>query len=306
MITLKVHDETAPLEAVVLGHPGDFGGIPKLEDAYDPKSRYHIENGTFPGEESVHAEMDGFSDVLSKYGVEVYRPKNVKGINQVFSRDIGLVIDDRYIIPGILENRAHEIEGVAYIVDQVNPKHVLRVGSNVRLEGGDIMPYHGKIFAGYSKEEDFKKYVVSRTNEAGIDFLMESFKDWEVKAFELNKSDHDPYQNALHLDCCFQPIGKDMAIIYPGGFKNMEDVEYLKDFFGADKLIEITQQEMYDMCSNVFSISPEVIVSEQGFTRVNQLLRDLGFTVEEIKYSEIAKMEGLLRCSTMPLRRSYV
>ena len=57
------------------------------------------------------------------------------------------------------------------------------------------------------------------------------------------------------------------------------------------------------MNSNVFSISPEVVVSEVGFTRVNSELTNRGITVETINYKEIAKMEGLLRCSTLPLLR---
>jgi N-dimethylarginine dimethylaminohydrolase len=60
---------------------------------------------------------------------------------------------------------------------------------------------------------------------------------------------------------------------------------------------------MYNMNSNVFSISENIVVSEKGFTRLNTELRKRGFIVEEIQYSEIAKMEGLLRCSTMPLKR---
>ena len=60
---------------------------------------------------------------------------------------------------------------------------------------------------------------------------------------------------------------------------------------------------MYNMNANVFSISENVIVSEKRFTRLNIELRKRGFTVEEVSYAEIAKMEGLLRCSTMPLIR---
>jgi N-dimethylarginine dimethylaminohydrolase len=60
---------------------------------------------------------------------------------------------------------------------------------------------------------------------------------------------------------------------------------------------------MYEMNSNVFSIAPDVVVSEKSFTRLNAWLRDNGFTVEEISYGEIAKQEGLLRCSTLPLIR---
>jgi N-dimethylarginine dimethylaminohydrolase len=57
------------------------------------------------------------------------------------------------------------------------------------------------------------------------------------------------------------------------------------------------------MNSNVFSIDTHVVVSEKKFTRLNDWLRSNGFVVEEIPYSQIAKQEGLLRCSTLPLIR---
>ena len=60
---------------------------------------------------------------------------------------------------------------------------------------------------------------------------------------------------------------------------------------------------MFNMNSNIFSISEDVIISEKNFTRLNTWLRANGFTVEEVAYAEIAKQEGLLRCSTMPLIR---
>src|SRR5690606_2594627 len=101
-------------------------------------------------------------------------------------------------------------------------------------------------------------------------------------AFDLIKSMTDARANALHLDCCFQPIGQNKAIIYPGGFRNPDDVAYLRDLFGSENLFEITAEEMYQMFSNVFSISEQVIVSERQFTRLNDWLRATGFTVEEI------------------------
>jgi hypothetical protein len=55
------------------------------------------------------------------------------------------------------------------------------------------------------------------------------------------------------------------------------------------------KDEMYDMNSNIFSISEDVIVSERNFNRLNSWLRAHGFIVEEVPYAEIAKQEGLLR-----------
>ena len=135
--------------------------------------------------------------------------------------------------------------------------------------------------------------------------LQKTFPKRTVVSFELNKSDTDPRTNALHLDCCFQPIGKNQALLYRGGFKNEDDVQFMLDYFGAENIIELNHDEMYHMTSNVFSISTNVIVSEKRFSRLNNELRKRGFTVEEIQFAEVGKMSGLLRCSTLPLRRTY-
>ena len=303
-LSILVKDETAPLEAVVLGIATDFGGTPKLEDAYDPKSKEHIKAGTFPVEKDVLVEMAAFEAVFKKYNIEVYRPENINNYNQVFSRDIAFVIDDKFIVPNILEDRAKEFEAISPIVNQIDENAIVTMPEGTRVEGGDVMPWEDCIFVGVSNEEDFQKYTCARTNYKGVAFLQKTFPDRTVVSFELNKSDVEPRDNALHLDCCFQPIGKNQAVIYPGGFKDVDDVQFLKNYFGEENIIEITKDEMYSMNSNLFSISPEVIVSEKGFTRLNEELRRRGFIVEEIPYAEIAKMEGLLRCSTLPLRRN--
>ena len=68
MITLNIQNETAQLEAVVLGIANSFGGTPSLEACYDPKSKEHVKAGTFPMEESIISEMKAVCDVLEKHG----------------------------------------------------------------------------------------------------------------------------------------------------------------------------------------------------------------------------------------------
>ena len=303
MIKLSVVDETSPLEAVILGTAKGVGDVPKMEDAYDPKSKEHIAAGTFPKEKDMIDEMEAFASVLEKYGVKVYRPEIIPDYNQIFSRDIGFVIEDKFIKPRILKDRKEEIQGIQYVIDQMNPAQVIQAPEGVRIEGGDVMPWKDHIFVGYSEAKGFEKYIVARTNRAGVDFLQETFPNKTVKGFQLNKSDEVAKDNALHLDCCFQPVGLDQAIIYKEGFKLEEDYEYLKNYFGEENLIHITRDEMYEMNSNVFSISPKVVVLEKGFTRLASQLEERGFTVETVPYAEISKMEGLLRCSTLPLYR---
>ena len=303
MLKLNVQNETSRLRSVVLGIATSNGSIPKIEDAYDPKSIEHIKAGTYPSEEDMVAEMTALNDVFEKYDVQVFRPHVIEDYNQIFSRDISFVVEDKLIKSNILPDREKEIEAIQYVIDQIDPSHIITATDDVHFEGGDVMLWKNYIFIGTYKGDDYPDVITARTNMKGVNFIKNLFPNKIVKEFDLTKSNTNAKDNALHLDCCFQPVGNDKAIIHKEGFKNEEDYRFLVDLFGAENLFHITKDEMYQMFSNVFSISPEVVVSEQNFTRLNNWLRKEGFTVEEIPYAEIGKQEGLLRCSTMPLIR---
>lgn len=300
---LNIHNETATLKTVVFGIPDSFGGTPNLQDCYDPKSKIYVASGDFPTQDDITLEMESVADVFRKYNVEVLRPKNIENLNQIFARDIGFVVGNSFFVPNIIADREEESKAILHILDQIDESDIVRMPSQTRTEGGDVMVHNDYVFVGYSKEEDFNTYTVARTNQAALDFLKENIKAKKVIGFELNKSDQDPYDNALHLDCCFQPVGQNHAIVHQEGFKNKEDINLLKDIFGEENLIFVNKKEMFEMYSNVFSISEKVVVSEKSFTSLNNKLRSLGILVEEVSYSEIAKMEGLLRCSTLPIER---
>lgn len=306
MIQIYLSDETSRLESVVLGIGKDFGGTPLVSETYDPKSREHILKGTFPVEQDIVHEMNCVASILEKYEVKVYRPENIPDLNQIFARDIAFVINDYIFKSNILPDRLGELDAIEYIFSQIQPDKVITPPEEVHIEGGDVMLYKDMIFVGTYYGADYADNITARTNPEGVEFLKSFFPNKTVKAFDLAKSNVNPEDNALHLDCCFQPVGKDLAIIHKEGFRNQADYDYLVELFGMDHLFHITKHEMYLMMSNVFSISPEVVISEKGFTRLNDWLRGHGMTVEEVPYSEIAKMEGLLRCSTLPLKRTHV
>lgn len=300
---VEVKNETNRLRVVILGTAQSNGATPTAEEAYDPKSLEHILKGTYPLEKDMVLEMEAFAQVLKKYEVEVYRPEIIKDCNQIFTRDIGFVIDSKFIKANILPERENEFQAIEYIVEQIPSSQYIVPPREVHIEGGDVMPWNDHIFIGTYKGEDYTHYKTARTNMAGVNFIKELFPNKIVKEFDLVKSNKEPRDNALHLDCCFQPVGTNKGIIYKGGFRNEKDYEYLVELFGKENLFHIEREEMYHMFSNIFSISPNVVVSERNFVRLNQWLRNNGFVVEEIPYSEISKQEGLLRCSTLPLRR---
>jgi N-dimethylarginine dimethylaminohydrolase len=300
---LNIQNETSRLRAVILGTAKSNGSTPKAEDCYDPKSRQHVLAGTYPKEEAMIPEMEAVAKVLEKYDVVVYRPEIIECYNQIFARDISFVIEDKLIIANILPDRDREIEATKYVWSTVDKTNIIRLPEECHVEGGDVMPWNDYIFVGTYSGADYSDYITARTNTDAVIALQKLFPNKMVKAFELRKSNDEPKENALHLDCCFQPIGNDKAILHKNGFLIESEYQWLVNYFGEENIFEISKDEMYNMNSNIFSVSEDVIISEQNFTRLNKWLREQGFTVEEVPYAEIAKQEGLLRCSTMPLIR---
>lgn len=301
---LHITSETGRLRAVVLGWPYSPGNTPTLEETFDSKSYESVLHGVYPVEADIIREMTAFEEILKKYDVDVFRPAPVANCNQVFSRDVGFVIDDKIIVSNIIPDRQEEIDAYEEIYRQIHYKQIYNLPEAVHVEGGDVILYKNYIFLGQYNFPDYSYVKTARTNPLAVDYLKMIFPDRVIVPLNLLKSDTDPYQGILHLDCTFMPVGPDKAIIYRRGFMNPRDAQHLVDIFGEDNVFELTTEEMYAMNSNVFSISENVVVVEEHFYRLIRHLRDnWGMTVETVPYREISKMGGLLRCSTLPLRR---
>lgn len=301
---LNIQNETGRLKMVVLGQPISMGKNPTLEETYDAKSYYTTQQGNYPNEKDITYEMTSFENTLKKYGVEVLRPEIINDYNQVFARDVAFVVEDKMFISNIIEDRADEQDAYSKIFEQVNWKNIINLPTTAHIEGGDVIVWNDFIFVGACFSPDYRNYKTARTNQLAVKLLREFFPNKRVLEFDLRKNDRDPFNGVLHLDCTFNPIGRDKCIIYKDGFAKEKDFKLILDIFGEENCFQVTQQEMFEMNPNIFSISPEVLVSDKTFTRMNNHIRDKwGIQVEEIPYREISKMGGLLRCSTMPLIR---
>ena len=303
MLNLNVNNETSKLKAVVLGTALSLGPTPKLEDCYDPKSREHVLNNTYPIEEDLTQEMQEFCDVLKKYNVTVYRPEKIENYNQIFSRDIAFVIENKFVFANVVEDRAKEIQGIKHVYDQIEDQNIIHLPESCHVEGGDVMLCGNYVFIGTYSADDYSKYITARTNSQAVDVIEKMFPNKTIIPFELLKSNDDARNSALHLDCCLQPVGNNKAITCPDGFLDKNQYQWIVDLFGADNIFEITREEMYNMHCNIFSIDKNVVVSDKAFTRLNTWLEENNFIVEKIKYTEVSKQGGLLRCSTLPLIR---
>ena len=301
---LNINNETGRLKSVVLGQPLSMGADPTLEESYDAKSYHTIQQGVYPKEEDIINEMTEFEKVLKKYDVEVIRPDIIKDYNQVFARDVAFVIEDKMILSNLIPDRADEQEAYSKIFEQVEWRKIINLPDTAHIEGGDVIVWNDFLFIGTCFSEDYRNFKTARTNEYAIEILKEYFPKKRIIDLELKKNDTVPYEGILHLDCTFNPVGKDKCIIYKDGFVDESDYRLILDIFGEENCFHVTKEEMFEMNPNIFSISPEVVVSDAAFTRMNRHLQDVwNIKVEEIPYREVSKMGGLLRCSTMPLVR---
>jgi len=301
---LNINNETGRLKSVVLGQPVSMGADPTLEESYDAKSYHTIQQGVYPKEEDIIHEMTEFEKVLKKYDVEVIRPDIIKDYNQVFARDVAFVIEDKMILSNLIPDRADEQEAYSKIFEQVEWRKIINLPDTAHIEGGDVIVWNDFLFIGTCFSEDYRNFKTARTNEYAIEILKEYFPKKRIIDLELKKNNTVPYEGILHLDCTFNPVGKDKCIIYKDGFVDESDYRLILDIFGEENCFHVTKEEMFEMNPNIFSISPEVVVSDVAFTRMNRHLQDVwNIKVEEIPYREISKMGGLLRCSTMPLVR---
>ena len=121
----QIFSETGRLRQVVIGIADHLGPAPSIEECYDPKSRESVINGIYPKEADLILEMNSFADVLKSYGVEVFRPDDIKGVNQVFARDISFVLEDLFIIPNIIEDRQKETDGVSFLRDMIDEERII-------------------------------------------------------------------------------------------------------------------------------------------------------------------------------------
>src|SRR6478735_2706947 len=135
MINLNITNETSKLKSVILGIGSSIGE----PSENNPKSKFHLENGTFTKEIEIQNEIAQFEKVLTNNSVKIYRPANIDDLCQIFTRDIGFVIDNTFFISSMLEQRKPEIDGISSILSQMKTVDISAVSKEIRIEGGDVI-----------------------------------------------------------------------------------------------------------------------------------------------------------------------
>lgn len=299
-MNVKINSETLTLKEVLIGNSYNFKSPLNFRDLYDPTSLLNYLKGKYPNKFRLQSQLSKFKKILIEYGVKVH-DLDIVDTNQVFARDLGFVIDDKFIISSILPDREMELNGLRTILKNI--KNVIKLPKSAHIEGGDVVVTKDYVFIGYYNKKDYKNQITARTNRKAIRILKDLIQGKEVFPIELIKSSIKPSLNALHLDCCFQPISKNKAVICKEAFANKIELNFLISYFGQKNVFEVTIQEMSKLYCNFFSINENTVVTDKRFTRLINWLYEIGLNVEKLDFSEISKLGGLFRCCTLPIRR---
>jgi len=279
---INVNNEYSKLKSVVVSSAAYFD--PSNLAINNETIRYYAENGGVPTKEAILEEQKYFWEVLKNLGIELLVAEQVEGAKgQMFTRDLAFVIGDKFFISSMKkENRRLAINGWNNIINQIDKDNIIKVPSNIYLEGGDIIVDNKTIYVGISE----------RTTMDAIEFLKNVLgKEYSVIPLKLKPK-------FLHLDVIFTIINPNLALIYKDGLEE-ESYELLDKY----TKIEVNEQEQFELATNVFIIDPQTLIINSKHKRIETELKKYNLNVIPIDLTETAKDGGAFRCTTCPIER---
>ncbi len=286
--TFSQYNETDTLKTVIIGRWEGF----HEDETYSNVLEEKREN---PSTDQLKREFEAFQKALEENGVEVLIPEYVGKFlhDQLTPRDVAVVIGNQIIICNMAKSsRKYEIAGIFPLIrDFTGGEPTLLIPPvECLIEGGDIMVDRGRMIVGLSQ----------RTNVNGYEWLLDHFTG-QMEVIPIYLTDLKKEENVLHLDCAFNPVGDNSALVY------MDGIKPIPDFFKKEyDLIEVNKEEQQALATNVFSVSKKLVIARdhpQSKRAVGEM-RKRGIEVIEIPFDGAPSTGGSFRCCTLPLIRA--
>jgi N-dimethylarginine dimethylaminohydrolase len=223
-----------------------------------------------------------FVKTLQDNGIDVILlPYHKKYPEQVFTRDIGFTLGQTIFVAKMATDVRSGEEFVLkqWLEDEEISYYNL---AEERIEGGDVVIDRETIYVGLS----------NRTDQKAAEQLQRLLNQFNVITIPFK-------EKYLHLDCVFNVVSSEVALIYPGALTK-KDIEF---FASRYELIEVSEEEQFQLGTNVLSIGNKRVLSLPVNEKVNEQLRNRGFHVIEVDITEIIKSGGSFRCCTLPILR---
>ncbi|MBM7649104.1 N-dimethylarginine dimethylaminohydrolase [Bacillus ectoiniformans] len=275
-LKISCHSEYDKLHTVIVCEP-QYMAIREVIN----KTQEHFLDENIDKEKAVQQHLQ-FKEALRKHGVDVITlPAKPELPEQVFTRDIGFTLGDTIFVAEMASNirQGEEVVLKKWLEEKQIPYHNI---TDDFIEGGDVIIDRSTIYVGVS----------DRTNEESIKKLRTLLPEFEIFPVPFDGS-------YLHLDCVFNILSPDEALIFPKAL-NQKEIEWLSNRY---QLIEVTEEEQFTMGTNVLSIGDKKVISLPMNKKVNEEMRSRGYEVIEVDISEIIKSGGSFRCCTLPILR---
>ncbi|WP_096188866.1 dimethylarginine dimethylaminohydrolase family protein [Evansella halocellulosilytica] len=238
-------------------------------------------------DEGIHIEKaleqhQNLINTLKSHDIEVILlPYHKKYPEQVFTRDIGFTLGQTTFVAEMKSDvRKGEEDILRQWLEDEGMSYYNLIGDEI--EGGDVIIDRDNIYIGLS----------NRTNQAAVDHLQSLLTQFNVTSISFK-------EKYLHLDCVFNVISPDIALIYPEALSKQD-----YDFFASNyELIEVSKEEQFTLGTNVLGLGEKKILSLPINKGVNKQLQQRGFEVIEVDITEIIKSGGSFRCCTLPILR---
>lgn len=287
-MNINIKNEYGRLKKVLMCSPK---GYTKPTTAIDWQTDAAIKNNTLPSVEELMKEHDEFVSVLERHGTEIVYADIVPGaIDQMFTRDPYVAIDDNIMICNMKEvGRKKEIAGIKKLLKKIDKSKVIHVPKDAIVEGGDVIVHNDTIYVGQNG---------LRTDARGLEFVKKVFGDrYDVVPINLQKSKIG--KDILHLDCAFNPLSSNEALVFADGIHDKSMGRIRKRF----DPIGVSEEEQFELGTNVFGIGNKCVVAQKRHYRIIGALERKGFKVEQVELSKTAKLGGAFRCTTCPIER---
>jgi len=289
MRTTRVHDEFGKLHVAIV-HDGSNAIDITMEDhrrliPADELAR-HPESG--PSSKTRLVEQHNrLRQVLEDSGVELLTPATQEGaFCQVFARDPCFAVGETLFVGGLRDEWRHpETTGLREIRGRFDRVTDL-AGGGATIEGGDVMVLAGGklVLVGMHQH----------TNEGGFRQLSDALASTGAEVVPV------PHR-ALHLDCCLAPLPNGEALFAPGKLPESSVTSLGRHF---NRLIPLDEREARaQLAANMFWLESRRVVSSVSTWKTNAILREKGYQVIELDFSDLVALWGSFRCVVCPLER---
>lgn len=225
-------------------------------------------------------QYNKYINYLIESGVKPIFIDIISSSKQVYTKDVAFVVENVLFISKMsLKERKEEIEVIKKLALEEKLDYYIMQNN---IEGGDVAVGDKVIFVGVS----------SRTNLQAIEELKKILvlKGIKKEVIPIN------FDNSmLHLDCVFSLIGKESALVSPYVYDKEVVKKYIKN------IIEVTKEEADNFATNIVYLGNQKLVTSN--ISIGNKLKELGYDVKTLDYSEIVKGEGSVDCCTLALLR---